>query len=49
MKNEVLNRLLKLIERKYGALNNDSGCYVNGRWLSVEAIVTLIDKVDRER
>ena len=42
--------LLELIERKYGDLNDDGGCYVyhnyNGeeyQWLSVKEIVDLID------
>ena len=48
MKHEVLEYLLKLIRRKYGDLSNDSGCYINGRWLSVEAIVNLIDEADRK-
>ena len=48
MKHEVLEYLVSLIEQKYGALNNDCGCYVNGRWLSVEAIVNLIDQADSE-
>ena len=48
MKNEALEKLKKLLERKYGSLDDPRGGYVNGAWLSVEAIVELIDRVDAE-
>lgn len=48
MKHEVLQRLKDLLERKYGSLDDFRGCYVNGKWLSIEAIVALIDRVDEE-
>lgn len=41
-------RLKQLIERKYGDLDNDRGCNVNGQWLSVAAIVELIDQAATE-
>lgn len=42
------NKLKQLIERKYGALDNICGCNVNGQWLSVAAIVELIDQAVKE-
>lgn len=48
MENEALKKLKELLERKYGSLNDSRGCYVNGAWLSVEAIVKLIDRVGEE-
>ena len=42
------NKLKQLIERKYGDLDNTCGCYVNGQWLSVAAIVELIDQTTKE-
>lgn len=35
---ELLNKL----ELRYGSLDDESGCYVNGSWLSVKDIVDLI-------
>lgn len=46
MNYEILEYLKELIERKYGSLDDERGAYVNGRWLSVRAIVDLIDEVD---
>lgn len=46
MNYEILDYLKELIERKYGSLDDERGAYVNGRWLSVRAIVDLIDEVD---
>jgi hypothetical protein len=41
------SELLERIERKYGSLDNDGGCYCHGdngfEWLSVAAIVRLIE------
>lgn len=48
MKNEVLAYLLELIEKKYGTLDDERGAYLNGKWLSIEAIVQLIKKADEE-
>lgn len=48
MEHEILAQLKTLIERKYGDLSNETGCYVNGRWLSVRDIAALIDQVDTE-
>ena len=52
MKWEVLEYLNELIEKKYGSLDNESGCYSysgdGGDWLSVAAIVELIDRADEE-
>ena len=48
MKHEVLEYLKTLIERKYGTLDDSRGAYLNGQWLSVEAIVELIDRADEE-
>ena len=36
------------IESKYGSLNNEQGCLINGEWLSVKDIVDLIDECDRD-
>lgn len=48
MKNEVLKRLKELMEKKYGDIDDDRGCYVNGRWLSLAAIYTMMLQVDDE-
>lgn len=48
MNHEALEYLKKLIERKYGSLDDSRGAYLNGKWLSVEAIVELIDQADEE-
>ena len=34
------------IEATYGNIDDESGCYVNGEWLSVKNIVDLIDECD---
>ena len=47
MNNEVLQQLKDALERRYGSLENSSGCVINGSWLSVENIVSMIDRVDR--
>lgn len=36
--------LLELLELKYGDLDNECGCYVNGSWLSIADIVELIEE-----
>lgn len=46
MNNKALETLKKLLESRYGDLKNPQGCYVNGAWLSVEAVAELIDRVD---
>ena len=43
-----LEYLLKLIKEKYDDLNNDCGCYVGNKWLSIERIVNLIKRADEE-
>lgn len=48
MNHNVLDYLKKLIEQKYGTLDDERGCYVNGQWLSVADIVNLIDEADEE-
>ena len=42
------NKLKQLIANKYGDLDNICGCNVNGQWLSVAAIVELIDQAAKE-
>ena len=37
-------KLKEKIEEKYGSLDDESGCYINGEWLSVKDIVDLIDE-----
>lgn len=44
----VPDKLKKLLERKYGDLDNPCGCNVNGQWLSVAAIVELIEQAVKE-
>lgn len=46
MNNEVLEYLKRLIENKYGSLDNERGCYADGQWLSIKNIVKLIDRAD---
>lgn len=48
MNHEVLERLKELIRQKYNTLDDCRGAYVNSQWLSVEAVVALIDRVDDE-
>ena len=53
MKHESLEYLKELLERKYGDLDDNSGCYLRNEygepeWFSVAAIVELIDRVDEE-
>ena len=48
MNHKALEYLKELIENKYGTLDDERGAYLNGKWLSVEAIVRLIDKADEE-
>lgn len=53
MKHEVLEYLKESLERKYGDLEDDAGCYVRNEfgepeWLSVKEIVRLIDEADEE-
>jgi len=38
------DELKKLIERKYGDLDNTRGCNINGQWLSIASIVELIEQ-----
>ena len=47
MQHKEFEYLLKQIERRYGDINNN-GCYINGRWLSVAAIVNLVKQADKE-
>ena len=48
MRNGVLAYLKELIDKKYGTLDDERGAYLNGKWLSVAAIVQLINKADEE-
>jgi len=53
MKHEVLEYLKEMLERKYGDLDDDTGCYCRNEfgeaeWLSVKEIVRLIDRADEE-
>lgn len=49
-----LDQLLYLLERKYGDLKDDGGCYVMNEetgeyeWLSVKTIVRLIEQAREE-
>ena len=42
MKNPILKEVLIELEKVYGNLDNNCGCYINGEWLSVKNIVKLI-------
>ena len=48
MRHEALEYLKDLLERKYGDLASEQGCNINGRWLSVAAIVELIEEADED-
>ena len=48
MNNEALERLKNAIEKIYGNVHDERGCYINGVWLSVDRIVRLIDKLDEK-
>ena len=51
---EALEYLKELLEKKYGDLNDNGGCYARNddtgenEWLSVKAIVDLIDRAAEE-
>lgn len=47
MNNEVLQQLKDALERRYGNLEDNKGCIINGSWLSIESIVEMIDRIDR--
>lgn len=38
------NELFKILEQKYGDLENDRGCYTNNRWLSIVRIIECINE-----
>ncbi len=38
---EIKKKILKRLHRAYGSDLN-SGCYVNGKWLSVNAVVRIV-------
>lgn len=46
MNHEVLDYLKELIQKRYGTLEDERGAYLNGEWLSVKAIVDLIEEAD---
>ena len=53
MRHESLEYLLGLLERKYGSLEDNSGCYLRNEygeaeWFSVAEIVRLIERADEE-
>ncbi len=45
MRNEILEELKVKIEERYGE-DNDTGCFVNGHWLSSQTIIDLIEELD---
>ncbi len=53
MKHKSLEYLLELLERKYGELDNDFGCWYNNEfgepeWFSLEEVVKLVHRADEE-
>lgn len=48
MKNPISKEVLIELEKVYGNLDNNCGCYINGEWLSVKNIVKLIEKIDTD-
>lgn len=40
--------LLSELKRKYGDLENDCGCYVNNKWLSIYKIVEIIEECQEQ-
>ena len=53
MRHESLEYLLELLERKYGDLEDNCGCYLRNEygeaeWFSVAEIVRLINQADEE-
>lgn len=53
MRSEALEYLKEMLERKYGDLEDNAGCYCRNEygeaeWLSVAEIVRLIDRADEE-
>jgi hypothetical protein len=49
IKNELKEEIIEKIKLKYNALDNDynfqSGCHIDGEWLSIQEIVILINEV----
>ncbi len=48
MNNPILKELLDKLEQVYGDLDDDRGCYLDRKWLSVKNIVELIEEVDAD-
>ena len=53
MKHEVLEYLKEMLEKKYGDLTDESGCYMRNEygeaeWFSIAEVVRLIDRADDE-
>lgn len=54
MRNGILEYLKALIEKKYGTLEDESGCGLMNEetgeweWLSISEFVRLIDRADEE-
>ena len=51
MNNDILEVLVEKILEHYGIEEGDyrdSGCYIDGKWLSVERIISLIEELDEE-
>lgn len=48
--NEEISKseLLRKIKRRFGSLDNDRGCYSNGRWLSVASIECIINEYSED-
>ncbi len=39
----TIEEIEKILKENYGGIT-DSGCYVNGKWFSLEAIIELLKK-----
>ena len=48
MKDEMLNKLIERLEERYGDLQDNGGCFVEGEWLSLKQIYDIIDELDND-
>lgn len=48
MRHDILERLLEVLEEKYGDLDDDCGCYKDKGWFSIARVVEIIKEVDED-
>ena len=48
VQNPALKEFLNRLEKEYGCLLTNTGCVVEGKWLSVKAITVMVSELDKE-